>query len=44
MRVNGPDGFPRAGGREVLSARTRHVGGAEERGERLAFLGPYDDR
>ena len=39
MGVDRSDSFPRPGSREVLSIRTRHVGGTERGGERLALLG-----
>jgi hypothetical protein len=44
MGVDRSDSFPRPGGREVLSIRARHIGGAEYGGERLALLSVHEDR
>jgi hypothetical protein len=44
MSVDRSDGFPRAGGREVLPVRARHVGSPEQCGERLTLLGVDKNR
>jgi hypothetical protein len=44
MSIDRSDSFSRAGGREVLPIRTRHIGCAEERGKRLALLSVHEYR